>query len=79
MRALKEKGFFAADLQSLAEGVRKMELLHSHEIVASAYEWALETPEIQRWLLDKYLEAIKQNTEGQRNNNQHAQVYISQG
>lgn len=79
IRALKEKGFFAADLQSLAEGVRKMELLHSDEIVASAYEWALETPEIQRWLLYKYFEAIKQNTEGQRNNNQHAQVYISQG
>jgi hypothetical protein len=59
MRALKEKGFFAADVQSLADGLGKMELLHSHEVVASAYEWTLETPEIQRWLLDKYFEAIK--------------------
>lgn len=59
LRALKEKGFFAADVQSLADGLGKMALLHSHEVVASAYEWALETPEVQRWLLDKYFIFLK--------------------
>lgn len=60
--ALKEKGFFAADIQVLADGVRKMDLLHSHEIVANAYEWALESPEIQRWLLDHCVEKEMVNT-----------------
>lgn len=64
MWALQEKGFYAADVQYLADGVRKMVLLHSHEIVANAYKWALETPEIQRWLLDHYLEAMQQGTGG---------------
>jgi len=73
MRALKEKGFFAADVPSLAEGVRTMELLHSHELVAGTYEWALATPDIQRWLLDRYLENKKQKAREQKDNGQHAQ------
>jgi hypothetical protein len=64
MRTLKEKGFFAPDVQSLADGVGKMELLHSPAVVASAYEWDLETPEIQHWLPDRYFEGRKQKARG---------------
>jgi hypothetical protein len=74
MQALQEKGFFAADVQSFAEGVEKMELLHSHELVADAYEWALKTPEIQRWVLDRYFEAIKQTARGQKDNEEKRKV-----
>ena len=49
-----------------------MELLHSHEVVASVYELALETTEIQRWLLDRYLEAMKEKERDSKNNSHHA-------
>ena len=44
--------FFAEDIHSLAQGFLLMEPLHSHEVVASAYECALSSPEIQRELID---------------------------
>jgi len=50
--------FLADDLHSLALGFHQMELLHSHEVVASVYEWALSSPEIQRELIDRYFEFL---------------------
>ena len=74
LRVLKEKGFFAADVQGLAEGVSRMELLHSHDVVASAYAWALGTPEIQRRLLDRYLASTNQKAREPQNSRPHADV-----
>jgi hypothetical protein len=66
LRALKEKGFFAADVQELVEGVQKMQFLQSHEVVAGAYGWALAKPEAQQWLLERYGEYLTQETRGQK-------------
>lgn len=53
--------FFAKDIQALATGFLQIDLLHSHEIVASVYEWALSSPEIQRELIDRYFSELKSN------------------
>ena len=37
-----------------------MKLLHCREVVASVYEWALSTPEIQRELIDRYFTQLKE-------------------
>jgi len=68
VRALKEKGFFAADVQSLAEGMQKMRLLRTHELVADAYGWAFEVPEAQRWLLDRHFDYARQKAREQKDN-----------
>lgn len=44
--------FFADDLRRLAHGFYKLKLLHASEVVASAYEDALSSPEIQQQLID---------------------------
>jgi hypothetical protein len=54
LHTLKEKGFFTADLQGFVNGFQKMNLLDSRGVVSSVYKWALETPEIQRWLIDQF-------------------------
>jgi len=51
--------FFADDIHTFATGFYEMKLLHSHEIVASAYEWALSNPDIQRELIERYLYQLK--------------------
>lgn len=45
--------FFTRDIIALATGFHNMELLHVSEVVASAYERALSSPEIQRKLIDQ--------------------------
>lgn len=52
--------FLADDIRSLAKGVSQMELLHSAEVVASAYEWALSSPALQRELLSRFLAGLKE-------------------
>jgi hypothetical protein len=71
LRALKEKFTPCA---SLAEGVSRMELLHSHDLVASSYAWALGIPEIQRRLLDRYLASTNQNAREPKNSRLHTDV-----
>ncbi len=58
LHALREKGFFAGDVQNLAIGFHKMPMLHLPEVVATAYEWALKTPEVQRQILSQYFEHL---------------------
>lgn len=55
--------FLAEDIHSLATGFHMMELLQSHEVVASVYEWALSSPEIQRELIDRYFLHLKTKAE----------------
>lgn len=58
LRALREK-FFSSEINQLAIGIHSMPLLHTAEVVASVYEWALQTPEIQRELIEKYFDYLK--------------------
>lgn len=58
--------FLAEDIRELAQGFQKMKLLHSHEIVAGVYEWALSTPEIQRDLIDRYFAQLKESIHAKR-------------
>ena len=51
--------FFADDLRKLALGFSNLKLLHKSKVVASAYEWALSSPEIQKELLDRYFPELK--------------------
>ncbi len=46
--------FFADDLRRLALSFSELKLLHASEVVASVYEWALSSPEIQRELIDRF-------------------------
>lgn len=47
--------FFADDLRRLALGFSRLKLLHASEVVASAYEEAISSPEIQQELIDDIL------------------------
>jgi len=51
--------FFAEDVHRIASGFNQMELLHSHEVVASVYEWALSDPKIQKELIDRWFDHIR--------------------
>jgi len=51
--------FFADDLRRFALGFSKLELLHASEVVASVYEDALSSQEIQRELIDRFFLARK--------------------
>ena len=51
--------FFARDILSFTQGFNKLELLHAPEVVASVYEWALSSPEIQRELIDRYFHFLE--------------------
>ena len=69
LHALREK-FLASDVNQLAIGFHKMPVMHVPEVVASVYEWALTTPEIQRELIDRYFEYIKQKANKSQQINQ---------
>ena len=51
--------FFADDLRRLALGFSELKLLHAPEVVASVYEWALSSPEIQGELIDRFFLDMK--------------------
>lgn len=50
--------FSSSDIWRMSLGIANMKLLHASEVVASAYEWAFENPEIQQELIDKYFDQI---------------------
>jgi len=54
--------FFADDLRRLALGFNNLELLHASEVVATAYEEALSSPDIQRELLMRLFAPSKERT-----------------
>jgi hypothetical protein len=56
--ALKKKGFLSTDLDTLAGAIEKMNLEDAPTFVASAFAWALETPEIQNRLLNDFFSSI---------------------
>lgn len=56
--------FFAKDILSITQGFSKLELSHLPEVVASVYEWALSSPEIQRELIEKYFTHLKERNNG---------------
>lgn len=65
LNSLKEK-FFADDLLQLASDIHLMELIHSSDVVASAYGWAFSNPEIQKLIIDMYMDqltAVKKESE----------------
>ncbi|HEV8328926.1 MAG TPA: hypothetical protein VGQ08_15730 [Nitrospiraceae bacterium] len=47
------KHFFSAQIINLALSFERMELTHIPEVVADAIGWAVETPEIQRELVER--------------------------
>jgi len=63
------KQFFTRDILSFTQGFNKLELLHVPEVVASVYEWALASPEIQRELIDRFFLETKAKLRANRNNN----------
>jgi hypothetical protein len=50
------KHFLFAEIINLALSFASMKLTHTPEVVADAIGWAVETPEIQRELVDRNLE-----------------------
>lgn len=58
--ALKQK-FLTEEIDTLATGFRDMPMLDQPEIVASVYEWALTTPEVQRDLIKRYFDNLLKN------------------
>lgn len=61
LHALREK-FFAEDVSELAIGFHTMPLCHVPEVIASVYQWALSDEKIQRELIERYFEHIKNKT-----------------
>jgi hypothetical protein len=57
--ALKER-FLTFEVEELCIGIHNMPMRHAPELVASAYRWALETPEVQDELLERYVEGLRQ-------------------
>jgi hypothetical protein len=54
LRALKEH-FLSADVNCLARGFMLMKPTHLPEVIATAIEWMLLNPEVQREIVDQYL------------------------
>jgi hypothetical protein len=50
--------FLSDDIDSLIIGFLRIELIHAPEIIASAIEYALITQDIQRYILERYLENV---------------------
>ena len=62
LHALREK-FFAEEVSELAIGFHTMPLCHVSEIIASVYQWAISDEKIQRELIERYFEHIKNKKE----------------
>jgi hypothetical protein len=65
LRGLRSK-FFYRDLIGIAAAIEEMPMEHISDVVASVYEWALVTTEVQRTLIEmyfKYLEELREERE----------------
>lgn len=60
--ALREK-FLAEEVSEIGIGFHMMPMLHLPEVMASVYQWALTDESIQRELIDRYFENIKEKSE----------------
>ena len=47
--------FFSESVHELMIGFRRLQPLFSPEVVASAYSWALSSPEVQKELVERFL------------------------
>jgi len=66
--AMLHEKFLSDDIYSLTVGFHNIELLHSPEVIASVYEWALSSPEIQRELIDRYHLQLKDSIHAKNKN-----------
>jgi len=57
--ALREK-FLAEEVSEIGIGFHMMPMLHTPEVIASVYQWAFTNENIQRELLDRYFESLKE-------------------
>ena len=57
LNVLRER-FLADDIQRLFEGFQRLVLLHSHEVVATAYSDALRSPKLQQELLNHVFDKV---------------------
>ena len=57
--ALREK-FLAEEVSEIGVAFHTMPMLHLPEVVASVYQWALTDENIQRELIDRYFELLKE-------------------
>jgi len=64
--AMLRLNFFTSDIASLTNGFHQLELLHTAEVVASVYEWALSSPEIQGELTLRYFNKIKEDVDAEK-------------
>jgi hypothetical protein len=58
LHALRRLGFLADDIRFLAEAFLELELRHVPGVVASAYAFAIKTPEVQAELITRYFEYL---------------------
>lgn len=56
-----KRNFLAEDVNTLTKGFYAMPIIHASDIVASVYEWALSDEKIQRELIDRYFEHLREN------------------
>lgn len=54
---IKRSDFFADDIRAMCWGLQSLELLDKSHIVAEAYSLAFASPEIQKYILQKYWES----------------------
>lgn len=54
--------FMATDLANLLEGIAEIKLQHLHEVVASAYQYAFSSPEMQALIIEKYFINLKKTS-----------------
>ena len=66
IRALR-KHFLSAEIINLALAFESMQLTHIPEVVADAIGWAVQTPEIQRELVDRCLEDCRKRQRAREN------------
>lgn len=64
--------FWSEGVHDLANGFHQMALHHAPEVVASVYEWALSDTEIQKELIDRYFEYVKQKNRTMKTEAEHA-------
>lgn len=53
--------FYASDVLAITKGFHCLELVHSHEVIASTLEWVLSTPAIQVELVGRFFQDLYKN------------------
>lgn len=63
IEGVKVAGFFSNNVAYLANAFKKMEMQHMHDVVATAYGYAISDPQMQSLIIQKYFEMLEKKSD----------------